>query len=1149
MSVCAQHAHIEGEAGKGGVSPDGPRSNPTIAEVMKKTPVANHPDVEALLKQFRKGDRLMKLESIEALRTCVVGKPVTISAGGIDWKGILDSRLDRSGMLHVGVTLDDDLGRFRASLREDNSILASILFTGENQALYVKGFPEDGSWKLEPSNFEHVLCQPTGAVYAPPQTSAVILKAGQAATTSGGAVNAPTIPALSSNPKSAYVLYCDFDGEVVTHPSWNGGKTIDATPIDGADEPAFVTRIWQRAAEDFAAFDINVTTDRAVYDAAPTRNRVMCVVTDNNAAMPGSGGVAYLGSFGQDTPCWAFNDTEGTCSETISHEAGHTLGLLHDGTTAGVEYYGGNGTGIASWAPIMGAYFADGTVEEVTSWGKGEYPSANNKEDDLQIITSGNGFGYRKDDHSDTRLGAAPFIIVDGAIVDGGVIERAADLDWYAFTTRGGPFNARITAPRVSGSDMNTRGSNMALSAELYNSTGKLLLSSNISKSFDASLSATLQPGTYYVKIDGVGRGTTAAGFSDYASLGNYKITGNFPLSATLTISPPSLNFPQKGGEGSFSVNALDTWTWSSNASWVESVEQKTQGGNQQFDYVVAENLSYAPRTAQIVITTGSTSATHAIIQEARIPDDHGDTIKSSTTIDLDSATDGRINFASDVDYFEIHVTEQGFLTVGTSGTTNTFGQLLDALGTVLASNDDAVKTNFRIVQPVVAGTYYVAVSLSPLATYDAAGGAYKLESSFTPSDAFIIDPTSRVLKPVAGEFEFDVMSNANWTWTLWTFDGTSWVLDNSWLISDELLNQAQSQKFTYRVTENLSSTSRKGQIRFRKSGSLVDDAIHDVLQTGVGSDDHGDTIATATRAPVNGSISGNIQAEADVDVFQIDLPAVGELTIGTTGVFDSFGYLLDVNGNEIASNDDRTDLNFGITRNVAAGRYFIKVRHFQSTQIGAYQLFVGFKAPGFINLAYKTDRLQGSLSGPVTQKLKPGANGRQVTAKAMSGYVFTGWSDGVATASRTDLKVVADLTVTAIFSRLLTVQIQDGVFLSDNQLAPPVNFGDVVVNQSSTVNFVIKNIGAKALTKINVTRFGPNSKDWVLAPLSKTTLNPNESVVLSATLLSSQIGMKTAVLTVNASGNPLPFRINVEGTVTGVITGASENLPKPGAP
>ncbi len=58
-------------------------------------------------------------------------------------------------------------------------------------------------------------------------------------------------------------------------------------------------------------------------------------------------------------------------AEAAAHECGHTLGLLHDGTTTGTEYYAGHGTGATGWAPIMG----NGYYKSLTQWSKGEYAS------------------------------------------------------------------------------------------------------------------------------------------------------------------------------------------------------------------------------------------------------------------------------------------------------------------------------------------------------------------------------------------------------------------------------------------------------------------------------------------------------------------------------------------------------------------------------------------------------------------------------------------------------------------------------------------------------------------------------------------------------------------------------------------------------
>ena len=104
-------------------------------------------------------------------------------------------------------------------------------------------------------------------------------------------------------------------------------------------------------------------------------------------------------------------------AETISHEVGHTLHLHHDGYDDGttqVEYYEGGGTPPMHWGPIMGW-----GSDYISHWTKGEYAhSANFKDgvpyawgddqqDDLQIITTQNGFGYRVDDHGSDKIGRA----------------------------------------------------------------------------------------------------------------------------------------------------------------------------------------------------------------------------------------------------------------------------------------------------------------------------------------------------------------------------------------------------------------------------------------------------------------------------------------------------------------------------------------------------------------------------------------------------------------------------------------------------------------------------------------------------------------------------------------------------------------------
>ncbi|MGO4545827.1 InlB B-repeat-containing protein [Paenibacillus sp. 2TAB23] len=58
-----------------------------------------------------------------------------------------------------------------------------------------------------------------------------------------------------------------------------------------------------------------------------------------------------------------------------------------------------------------------------------------------------------------------------------------------------------------------------------------------------------------------------------------------------------------------------------------------------------------------------------------------------------------------------------------------------------------------------------------------------------------------------------------------------------------------------------------------------------------------------------------------------------------------------------------------------------------------------------------------GSLSGMTTQKVNHGSDGTEVAAAPDPGYTFTGWSDGITTARRTDLEVTADLHAVAEFT------------------------------------------------------------------------------------------------------------------------------------
>jgi hypothetical protein len=377
--------------------------------------------------------------------------------------------------------------------------------------------PIIGDTTLEPNeNFLLLLSSPVNAVITDGSATCTI-------TNDEAAPN--TVPILNSLPGAVAVAYLDMDGQVVSGTQWLSGGTINARGISSNYTQAQMTEIWRRTVEDYAPFQINVTTDEAVYLAAPTNRRIRCIITPDNEWYGAAGGVAYINSFTWtgDTPCWVFSDqladTARYIAEACSHEIGHTLGLLHDGRTSPAEgYYTGHGSGEVGWAPIMGV----GYYQPLVQWSRGEYLSANNKEDDLAIITTQNGFTYRGDQQPGTPSGA-PALAVSGTSVSGsGIIETGSDADTFAFTTNGGTVSLSIPGDSTS--------QNLDLLAEILDAAGNVLASSNPDTLTDADISTSLAAGTYFVRVSGVGRGAPLAdGYSDYGSLGQYSISGTVP--------------------------------------------------------------------------------------------------------------------------------------------------------------------------------------------------------------------------------------------------------------------------------------------------------------------------------------------------------------------------------------------------------------------------------------------------------------------------------------------------------------------------------------------------------------------------------------------------------------------------------------------
>ena len=215
--------------------------------------------------------------------------------------------------------------------------------------------------------------------------------------------NAQGLPLLSSRPTSKKTILLDFDGCTITKTWWNTGRapTIVTLPFDPAKdgvkfnaiEQEYVYGIWRAVAEDYAVFDVDVTTidrgiDRIIKNF-PGDEQVGTRLCIGGSSLDwykkSAAGVSYLNTFGLavDTPGFVFasslENRPKWIWESASHEVGHTLGLSHDGDNKGPLYYGYD---IDNWAPIMGVAHS----REWSTFDRGTYAYASNPEDDFAVI-------------------------------------------------------------------------------------------------------------------------------------------------------------------------------------------------------------------------------------------------------------------------------------------------------------------------------------------------------------------------------------------------------------------------------------------------------------------------------------------------------------------------------------------------------------------------------------------------------------------------------------------------------------------------------------------------------------------------------------------------------------------------------------------
>ena len=367
---------------------------------------------------------------------------------------------------------------------------------------------------------------PVQTVQLSPLPAAQAANLGTTSSMAGATHPLGALPALSSLPGAPATLYLNFTGDIT--PSYGTYHNIVTPAFDQDGDPttfsdgelAAIQTVWSYVAEDYAPFNINVST---VPPANMAHGVTEKVDIGGDGAWTGSkaGGLCYVNDFTvASIPNIAFvfskNLAGGNARDTgdaASHESGHGFGLSHQsqysGTTVIAEYSTGPGDGTA---PLMGNSYA--AQRSLWWYGTSDVSSTTYQDDMAVIARPANGFGYRPEPGDGTAATATPLVVNQGTQLSGaGLIIRPTDLDYFAFASGPGAVSFTVSVP----ADVN----NLAPRIELLDASGSTVIASAgpSAADFSATITATLPAaGAYRILV--------ASSDGRPGNVGHYSISG-----------------------------------------------------------------------------------------------------------------------------------------------------------------------------------------------------------------------------------------------------------------------------------------------------------------------------------------------------------------------------------------------------------------------------------------------------------------------------------------------------------------------------------------------------------------------------------------------------------------------------------------------
>ncbi|KNY26721.1 hypothetical protein [Pseudobacteroides cellulosolvens] len=346
--------------------------------------------------------------------------------------------------------------------------------------------------------------------------------------------------------------------------------------------------------------------------------------------------------------------------------------------------------------------------------------------------------------------------------------------------------------------------------------------------------------------------------------------------------------------------------------------------------------------------------------------DDHGNNSALSTNLILNQEIPGNIETGGDIDYFKFVPGTSGYYAFESSGSTDVEGRLYDSLNSLIASDSSyGIGNNFDIVKYLESNkTYYLRVI-----HYLSSGiGVYGIKvtslmddyrNEFENASSVVIGSQTngeinyvgdfdifKFTTQVTGPYIIQSSGTTNLTGSITNTVGSS--------ISAYIQNDINSTDKNFKIAVTLEANKTYYvQVRHNNGGDRDNPGTGRYsLSVSNGSDDHGNSIMSATYFEIGQDTQGNIETGGDIDYFKFVPNASGYYGFESTGSTNVDGWLYDYLNTVIASDSSYgIGNNFSIIKYLEANKtYYLRVAHSLSSGIGTYVIKVTSLADDYRN-------------------------------------------------------------------------------------------------------------------------------------------------------------------------------------------------------